>query len=109
MPGAYSERMLVRKGGVMAAYLLFGKMNPEAARAVSAQRTRDAIALIKKYGGEYKAGYALLGDIDYVVILDLPDTERAMQVSLGLSKLLGISFRTAPAVTMDEFDRLAAV
>jgi uncharacterized protein with GYD domain len=91
----------------MATYLLFGKMSPEAAKAVSAQRTDDAIALIKKHGGEYKAGYALLGDVDYVVILDLPDTERAMQVSLGLSKLLGISFRTAPAITMSEFDRLA--
>jgi len=92
----------------MATYLLFGKMSLEAARSVSAQRTEDAIALIRKHGGEYKAGYALLGEVDYVVILDLPDTERAMQVSLGLSRLLGISFRTAPAVSMDEFDRLAA-
>jgi len=42
------------------------------------------------------------------VILDLPDTQRALQVSLGLSKLRGMSITTAPAVTMDEFDRLAA-
>lgn len=92
----------------MATYLMFGTLTQAARKAVSAQRTDDAIALIKKYGGEYKAGYALLGDVDYVVILDLPDTERAMQVSMGLSRLLDISFRTAPAVTIDEFDKLAA-
>jgi uncharacterized protein with GYD domain len=92
----------------MATYLMFGTLTQAARKAISAKRTDDAIALIKKHGGEYKAGYALLGDVDYVVILDLPDTERAMQVSMGLSRLLDISFRTAPAVTIDEFDRLAA-
>ena len=93
----------------MATYLMFGTLTQAARKAVSAKRTDDAIALIKKYGGEYKAGYALLGDVDYVVILDLPDTEHAMQVSMGLSRLLDISFRTAPAVTIDEFDKLVAV
>ena len=93
----------------MATYLMFGTSTQAARKAVSAKRTDDAIALIKKYGGEYKAGYALLGDVDYVVILDLPDTEHAMQVSMGLSRLLDISFRTAPAVTIDEFDKLVAV
>jgi uncharacterized protein with GYD domain len=92
----------------MATYLMFGTLTQAARKAVSAKRTDDAIALIKKYGGEYKAGYALLGDVDYVVILELPDTARAIQVSMGLSRLLDISFRTAPAVTIDEFDKLAA-
>ena len=77
-------------------------------KAISAKRTDDAIALIRKYGGEFKAGYALLGDVDYVVILDLPDTQRAMQASAALTKLLGISFRTAPAVSIAEFDKLMA-
>ena len=92
----------------MATYLMFGTLTQAARKAISAKRTDDAVALIKKYGGEYKAGYALLGDVDYVVILDLPDTERAMQVSMALSRLLDISFRTAPAVSIDEFDKLAA-
>jgi uncharacterized protein with GYD domain len=52
------------------------------------------MALIKKYGGEFKADYALLGEVDFVVVLDLPDTERAIQVPVGLSRLLDFSFRT---------------
>jgi len=92
----------------MATYLMFGTLTQEARKAVSAKRTDDAMALIKRYGGEFKAGYALLGEVDFVVVLDLPDTERAMQVSVGLSRLLDITFRTAPAVSIDEFDKLAA-
>ncbi len=92
----------------MATYLMFGKLSTEATKLISAKRTDDAMALIRKYGGEFKAGYALLGEVDFVVILDLPDTERAIQVSVALTRLLGISFRTAPAVTIDQFDKLTA-
>ena len=63
------------------------------------------LSLIKQNGGELKAGYALLGDVDLVLIVDLPDTERAMKTSAALGTLLGISFRTAPAVSMADFDK----
>ncbi len=92
----------------MATYLLFGSYTPESMKSVSAGRTDEALALIKKYGGEFKAGYALLGEVDLVVVLDLPDTERAMQTSAALTRLLGISFRTAPAVSIETFDKLMA-
>lgn len=92
----------------MQTYIMFGTMTQAARKAVSAKRTLDAIALIKQHGGEYKAGYALLGDVDFMVIVDLPDTEHAMQVSMALSRLLDISFRTAPAITIDAFDQLAS-
>ena len=90
----------------MASYLMFGRYSPEALKAISAKRSDEAMALIKKYGGEYKAGYALLGDVDLVVVVNLPDTEHAIQVSAALTKLLGISFRTAPAISIEQFDKL---
>lgn len=90
----------------MASYLMFGRYSPEALKAISAKRSDEAMALIKEYGGEYKAGYALLGDVDLVVVVNIPDTEHAMQVSAALTKLLGISFRTAPAISIEQFDKL---
>jgi uncharacterized protein with GYD domain len=90
----------------MATYLMFGKYSQKALKAISAKRTDDAIALIKKHGGEVKAGYALLGEEDLILIVDLPDTERAMKTSVALTKQLGIAFRTAPAVSMEDFDKL---
>jgi uncharacterized protein with GYD domain len=90
----------------MATYLLFGTYSPDAMKPISAKRTKDAVALIKKHGGEFKAGYALLGDVDVVLIVDLPDTGQAMKTSAALSGLLGISFSTAPAMSVEEFDKL---
>ncbi|MCX7900765.1 MAG: GYD domain-containing protein [Burkholderiaceae bacterium] len=92
----------------MATYLMFGKYTPEALTGVSAKRTEDATALIKSLGGSVHAGYALLGANDLVLIVDLPDTQRAMKASAALTKLTGIGFTTAPAVTIDEFDKLMA-
>lgn len=92
----------------MGIYVMFGTYSPEAMRAISSKRTDEAEALIKQHGGELKAVYALLGDVDLVVVVDLPDTERAMQTSAGLTKLLGVSFRTAPAVSIETFDKLMA-
>jgi hypothetical protein len=42
-----------------------------------------------------------------VLIVDLPDTARAMATSAALAKSTGIAFTTAPAVTVEEFDKLA--
>ncbi len=90
----------------MATYVMFCKYSPESAKSISSKRTTQAMDLIKKYGGEFKAGYSLLGDVDLVLVLDLPDTEHAMQTSAALTKLLGISITTAPAVSADQFDKL---
>ena len=90
----------------MSTYLMFGKYSMEAVKAISAERTQESMALIKENGGEFKGGYALLGDIDLVLIVDMPDTEHAMKTSAALSNLLGISFSTAPAVSVEDFDKM---
>ena len=48
----------------MAIYLLFGKYSAESLKGISAKRSEDAKALIKKHGGELKAAYATLGGVD---------------------------------------------
>jgi uncharacterized protein with GYD domain len=90
----------------MSIYVLFGKYSAESIKGASAKRTEDAAALIKKLGGEVISGYALLGETDLLLVVNLPDTERAMRASAGLSRLTGIAFRTSPAVSLKEFDQL---
>ena len=92
----------------MATFVLFGNYSMDAVKAISAKRSTQAMALVKKFGGEVKAGYALLGDVDIVLVVELPDNEHAMQLSAALMKLLGISFKTHPAVTFEQFDKLMA-
>ena len=90
----------------MATYIMFGKYSQDSIKIIDAKRTEKAKELIKEYGGEIKSGYALLGKTDLVLIMELPDLERAMKTSVALSKVLGISFTTSPAVSMDDFDKL---
>lgn len=90
----------------MGVYLMFGEYSTESVGKISAQRTKDANALVDNLGGQVKGGYALLGDKDLVLIAEFPGTSAAMKASVGLSKLLGIAFSTCPAVTIEEFDKL---
>ena len=90
----------------MTTYFMFGKYSQEALKALSGERTQKAIAVIEANGGTFKSAHMLLGETDVVAIVDLPDTERAMKTSLELSKLLGISFNTVPALTVEAFDQL---
>ncbi len=90
----------------MATFVMLGKYSLEGLKGISAKRTNDARAIVKQHGGEVKAAYALLGEVDLVVIVELPDTARAMQTSAALGKLIGGTFITAPAVPVEEFDKL---
>lgn len=90
----------------MATYFMFGKYSQESIKEISAERTDNTITLIEKHGGKLTAGYALLGEKDLVLIVDLPNIEQAMKTSVALSKMLGIGFSTSPAVTIDTFDKL---
>jgi uncharacterized protein with GYD domain len=85
---------------------MFGKYSLEALKEVSAERSEQAIALVEAYGGQILAGYALLGQHDLVLIVELPGTEEAVKTSVALSRLLGISFATSPAVNMRDFDTI---
>jgi uncharacterized protein with GYD domain len=97
-----------KEGGTMATYFMFGDYSAEALKGISAARTGQAVEAISRLGGEVSAIYALLGEHDLVFIADFPGTEQAMQASVALSKMSGISFTTAPAVGVEDFDRLMA-
>lgn len=92
----------------MATFLMFGKYSAEAVKEISAARTEKAVSLIKQMDGTVEAMYALLGEKDLLFVVTFPGIDTAMKASVALSKLTGISFTTAPAVTVAEFDKLMA-
>lgn len=92
----------------MALFIMCGKYSAEGVKGISAQRTKEALAVFKKFGGDIKAMYAMLGEKDLLLVAELPDVAAAMQASVALSKLTGIAFSTSPAVTVEEFDKLMA-
>ncbi len=90
----------------MATFFMFGKYSSEALKGISAERTEKAMEIFKKLGGEVKSMYALVGNYDLVFIVELPGIKQAIQASVVLSEMSGISFTTAPAITVAEFDKL---
>ncbi|HUV08336.1 MAG TPA: GYD domain-containing protein [Spirochaetia bacterium] len=92
----------------MSTFFMFGRYSEEAIKGISPDRTKKANSVLQDYGGKLHSIYALLGKYDLIIIADFPGTEEAMKASLALHRLTGISFSTAPAVSVEEFDRLAS-
>jgi uncharacterized protein with GYD domain len=90
----------------MATFIMFGKYSLGSIEKINAKRTEKTVSLIKELGGEVKSMYVLLGKHDLLFIVDLPGTEEALKASVALSKMAGISVTTAPAISLEEFDKL---
>ena len=80
----------------MTTYFMFGSYSVDAVKKISAERTKKAAELIEEHGGKLEVGYALLGEYDIVLIVDLPGTEQAMETSVALTELLGITRQGRP-------------
>jgi len=91
----------------MQTYVMFGTYNAEAVKGVSGVRTKKAAEIVKKCGGEMKSILALLGKPDLLIVAEFPDNRSAVKASLGLARSTGIAFRTAAALGVEEFDKLA--
>jgi uncharacterized protein with GYD domain len=83
----------------MATFFLFGKYSASSIKDISAKRSQAAAETVKKLGGELKSLHALLGEHDLVMIVEC---------SLSLARHTGIAFTTAPAIPVEQFDKLAA-
>ncbi len=90
----------------MATFIMLGKYTSESLKGIKPERTDQAVDLIKKYGGEVKSIYALLGKYDLIIIAHYPGVEQAMKASIALNKLTGIGFTTSQAISVEEFDKM---
>jgi uncharacterized protein with GYD domain len=90
----------------MATFFMFGKYTSDAANKISSERTQQVRDAIAKRGGTIKDIYALLGQYDLVLIVELPNMGEAMKAAVMLGRITGISFSTAAAVSVEEFDKM---
>lgn len=90
----------------MNTFLLFGKYSPNALKNASATRTRKAEHLIGRFRGKVRAMYALIGEHDLLIVVDLPGIDEVVKVSTGLMELTGITFTTVPAISVNAFDKI---
>ena len=90
----------------MSTFFMFGKYTSAAAQDVSVQRTRQAHKVVEDLGGSIKGIYALMGEYDLAMIVELPRMAEAMKASVSLKRLTDISFFTTAAMPIEEFDQM---
>ncbi len=73
---------------------------------MSPERAAKAGQLIQELGGQLKAIYAVLGNYDVIMLVEMPNMTAAMQASIALKRLTGISFSTAAAVPVEGLDKI---
>ncbi|NMC19070.1 MAG: GYD domain-containing protein [Thermogutta sp.] len=90
----------------MAAFLMFGNYSQDALSGISPRRTEEFVQLVAQNGGSVRAMFATLGEIDLVLVVDLPSVETAARVSIEVAKKMGIRLNTHPAIAVKDFDLL---
>ena len=90
----------------MKTYLMLGKYSNEATKEINPERTTKAINIIEKLGGKVKGMFAILGDYDIAIIIEGPEIEKMVKISVDLQILTGVHFSTLPAMPVDYFDTL---
>jgi uncharacterized protein with GYD domain len=91
----------------MAKYLMFGKYSANAVKGMTPQRTRSVVEIIERSGGKVNAMYALMGSYDLAFVVDFPGNSEVMKASIGITKATDIGITSSPAMTVEEFDRIA--
>ena len=91
----------------MAKFLMLGRYSVEAIKGIAPERTKKVVETIEKAGGKVNAMYALLGKYDLAFVVDFPGMTEVIKASVGITKLTGIGFTSSPAISVEEFDRIA--
>ena len=89
-------------------FFMFGRYSPEATERLGQQWTALVQEEIRHLGGRVQEIYALLGEYDVVLVVELPHMAEAMQASLALKRRTGVAFFTSAAMSIEEFDRQIA-
>ncbi len=89
----------------MPTYLIMSTLTDEGWKHIKKkpERIMEVNREIEAMGVKVHRQYALLGDYDFANIVEAPDNETVMKMSLELGSRGSIQFTTFPAVPIEEF------
>jgi len=90
----------------MQTFFMHGRYSQEALKGISARRTEQSVGIIESYNGQVLSMYALMGQFDIILIVNLPGNREALEASIALTRLTGIDFVTSPAFVINRFDAM---
>jgi len=92
----------------MKTFLISGKSSPKELKELSLKYKAEIVRLVKDFGGDVGSMYVILREKYMILISVFPGMKPAEKAPITLSKFTGISFRTLPAISVDEFYELTA-
>ncbi len=67
------------------------------------ERIKEVNEEVENMGGKIVSQYALLGEYDFLNIVEAPDNETVEKISLDLASRGTVRIKTLPAVEIDRF------
>lgn len=89
----------------MATFVMLSTLSPEGVQTIknNPQRIKEVNKEIEQLGAEVKAQWAVLGEFDFVNIVEAPDEKTIAKVSLELGSRGTAKYQTLVAIDVDEF------
>ena len=89
----------------MALYIMMSNLTDEGRKTVKAnpQRIKEVNKEVEAMGVKVLAQYVVLGQYDFINILDAPDNKAVAKVALELGSRGTLTTSTLAALTLDEF------
>jgi uncharacterized protein with GYD domain len=89
----------------MATYVLLSSLTPEGGQTLHAhpERLAEVNKEIDNFGCQVVSQYALLGDVDFLTVIEAPSNEVIAKISVELGARGGMNGMTMAAIPLDEF------
>jgi len=89
----------------MGTYIILSNLTDEGRKTIKErpQRIKEVNKEIEAMGIKVLGQYAVLGPYDFVTILDAPDNEAIMKMSVELGSRGSVHLMSLPAIPVDDF------
>jgi uncharacterized protein with GYD domain len=89
----------------MPKYIMLSSLTDDGAKTIkkNPERIREVNKDVEALGGKVIDQYAVLGEYDFVNILEAPDMETIARISVELGSRGSVHIKTLAAVPVDEF------
>ena len=89
----------------MATFVMLSTLSPEGVQTIknNPQRIKEVNKEIEQLGATVKAQWAVLGEFDFVNIVEAPDEKTIAKVSLELGSRGTAKYQTLVAIDIDDF------
>ncbi len=89
----------------MPIYIMISTLTDEGRKTIRKhpERIEEVNREIENMGAKVLAQYAILGQYDFITILDAPNNEAVSKISIDLGSRGTVQIKTLPALFVDEF------